>query len=308
VGSQGSLRKSHTENTVGPWARQKLDGLEAYLHAYTQALKKKPFDLVFIDAFAGAGRSKIRNAWKGADAEDLQLLDDSFMEDREQFIEGSPRRALKLQNPFSKYFFFDVDRRRAQLLTELRSEYQGRHIEIEVGDANALIRRLVPHLNRWNTRGVAFLDPYGPHLRWQTVETLGATGKFEVIVNFPLGMAINRLITRSGRIPENWRADLNGCFGTTDWENLAYSDEETLFGNTDRRKVDDAAARLLDLYVSRLEAAFGHVATPSVVRNTRGMPIYYMLWAGPHPLGRKIADEILKKRERITAPGRLPRH
>lgn len=35
------MKKSHVENTVGPWARQKLDGLEAYLHAYTVALKKQ---------------------------------------------------------------------------------------------------------------------------------------------------------------------------------------------------------------------------------------------------------------------------
>ena len=306
VGSHESLKKSHAENTVGPWARQKLDGLEAYLHAYTQALKYQPFDLVFIDAFAGAGRSKIRKAWTGADAEDLQLLDESFMEDREQFIEGSPRRALGLPNPFSRYFFFDADWRRVQFLEDLRSEHESQRIEIDVGDANALIQHPVPEVNGRNTKGIAFLDPYGPHLNWQTVEALGETGSFEVIINFPLGMAINRLITRSGQIPENWRTDLNNCFGTAEWEELVYTDEPTLFGDTDRRKVDDAAGRLLSLYVLRLKAVFGNVATPSVVRNTRGMPIYYMLWAGPHPLGQKIADHILKKGEQITTSRRTP--
>jgi len=39
------------------------------------ALKKQPFELIYIDAFAGAGRSKVRTAWEGADEEDLQLLD-----------------------------------------------------------------------------------------------------------------------------------------------------------------------------------------------------------------------------------------
>ena len=56
------MKKSHVENTVGPWARQKLDGLEAYLNAYTTALKKQRFELVFIDAFAGAGRSRLNLA------------------------------------------------------------------------------------------------------------------------------------------------------------------------------------------------------------------------------------------------------
>lgn len=134
------MKKSHVENTVGPWARQKLDGLEAYLHAYTMALKRQPFELVYIDAFAGAGRSKIRTAWEGADDEDLQLFDDEFVRAEQQFIEGSPHRALILENPFSQYYFFDADAGRAALLEGLRIEYPGRKISVKVGDANALIQ------------------------------------------------------------------------------------------------------------------------------------------------------------------------
>lgn len=296
------MKKSHTENTVGPWARQKLDGLEAYLHAYTIVLKKQPFELIYIDAFAGAGRSRIRDAWAGADDEDLLLLDEEFIRSEEQFIEGSPHRALALENPFTQYHFFDADAGRAALLEGMRAEYPDRKICVQVGDANALIQELLPKIARQNTKGVAFLDPYGPHLDWRTVEVLGASKKFEVIINFPLGMAINRLITRSGDIPENWRAGLNRCFGGTDWESLVYTERTDLFGDTTRHKVDDAAKRLLDHYFGRLKALFGHAAKPSIVRNTRGVPIYYMLWAGPHPLGHKIADYILAKGERITAP------
>jgi three-Cys-motif partner protein len=266
------------------------------------ALKKQAFELVYIDAFAGSGSSKIRAAWADADDEDLQLLDDEFVRAEEQFIEGSPRRALGLDNPFSRYFFFDADAGRAALLDKLRSEYADRRIDIQVGDANKLIQELIPRINDRMTKGVAFLDPYGPHLDWRTVETLGATKKFEVIINFPLGMAINRLITRSGDIPDSWREGLNSCFGNAEWDDLVYADRTDLFGDTNRHKVGDAAKRLLDHYVGRLKAVFGHVATPSVVRNTRGVPIYYMLWAGPHPLGCRIADHVLSKGDRITPP------
>ncbi len=296
------MKKSHVENTVGPWARQKLDGLEAYLHAYTKALKKQSFDLIYIDAFAGAGRSRIRTAWTDADEEDIQLIDDEFMKSEEQFIEGSPRRALGLENPFSRYYFFDADAGRAALLEGLQSDFPERKINVQVGDANGLIQKLVPSFSGRSTKGVAFLDPYGPHLDWQTVAALAATKNFEVIINFPLGMAINRLITRSGDIPDNWRTGLNGCFGSTDWETLVYAEQTDLFGDTTRHKVDDAAQRLLNYYVSRLKDLFGHASSPSVVRNTRGVPIYYMLWAGPHPLGYKIADYILSKGDRISPP------
>lgn len=272
------------------------------MNAYTTALKKQSFELVYIDAFAGAGRSKLRNGWTGADDDDMSLLDDEFVRAEEQFIEGSPRRALGLQSPFKRYFFFDADPGRATLLGELRAEYPDREISVAVGDGNALIQSLVPRLNGRMTRGVAFLDPYGPHLDWQTLEVLGRTKKFEVIINFPLGMAINRLITRSGEIPANWRADLNACLGSNDWESLVYAQTTDLFGDTTRHKVDDAAQRLLSYYAGRLETLFGCAAKPSVVRNSRGMPIYYMLWAGPHPLGLKIADYVLAQGDRITPP------
>ena len=296
------MKKSHTENTVGPWARQKLDGLENYLDAYKTALKKQRFELIFIDAFAGAGRSRIRDAWGGADEEDMLLLDDNFIASEEQIIEGSPRRALGLKRPFDKYYFFDVDAGRAQLLSDLKTEYPGRQIDVRVGDANRLIQNLAPSLDKPMTRGVAFLDPYGPHLEWRTIEALGRTGKFEVIINFPLGMAINRLITRNGDIPEQWRKALNACFGSNEWERLVYRKQADLFGGTTKEKVDDAAKRLLDHYVSRLKTVFGYIAIPSAVRNTQGVPIYFMLWAGQNGLGRKIADCILSKGERVTAP------
>lgn len=167
------MKKSHVENTVGPWARQKLDDLEAYLHAYTMARKKQPFELIYVHAFAGAGRSKVRTAWEGADEDDLQLLDDEFVKSEQQFIEGSPRRALALDNPFSQYYFFDADAGRAALLEGLRTDYPGRKISVKIGDANALIQELAPRLNNRNTKGVAFLDPYAPTStgeRWRHLE------------------------------------------------------------------------------------------------------------------------------------------
>ena len=39
----------------GPWTAEKLQILEGYLNAYTTALKKQDFRLIYVDAFAGAG-------------------------------------------------------------------------------------------------------------------------------------------------------------------------------------------------------------------------------------------------------------
>ncbi|MGR3343849.1 MAG: three-Cys-motif partner protein TcmP [Paracoccaceae bacterium] len=296
------MRKSHREKTVGPWARQKLDGLEAYLHHYTLALKKQRFDLVFIDAFAGAGISKIRDAWQGIDDDDILLLDDEFLEGRSQFIQGSPHRALGLQHGFSRHYFFDADPSRAELLEKLHQQYPNRKIINQHGDANYLIQKLGRSLHGTGTKGVAFLDPYGPHLHWETIEALADTKNFEVIINFPLGMAINRLIKKDGDIPESWRTSLNQCFGRTQWETISYSEQPDLFGDLNRQKIDNAGDALLGYYVARLKSKFRYVTTPSVVRNTKGAPIYYLIWAGPHSLGYKIAKHIMNLGDRVKPP------
>ncbi len=56
------MKKDHRENTVGPWAKKKLDALEAYLKFYCKALSKQPFTRVYIDAFAGSCVAKVRGS------------------------------------------------------------------------------------------------------------------------------------------------------------------------------------------------------------------------------------------------------
>ena len=48
------MKKDHRENTVGPWAAEKLDALKSYLKFYGTELSKRSFKRVYIDAFAGA--------------------------------------------------------------------------------------------------------------------------------------------------------------------------------------------------------------------------------------------------------------
>lgn len=60
------------------------------------------------------------------------------------------------------------------------------------------------------------------------------------------------------------------------------------------------AKRILSLYVKRLEEIFSNVAPPSLVRNTKGAPLYYLIWAGSNARGLPIADHILGLGEKIS--------
>lgn len=291
------MKKDHGNNTVGPWARQKLDALEAYLRYYNIALKNQSFERVYIDAFAGSPKSRIRGT-EALPLEPSPFIDDiEVSEAQEEFIFGSPLRALSIENGFHRHYFFDLDESRIQTLSELCRETVG--VTTKVGDCNPLIRDLASSLNDPKVRGVAFLDPYGAHLEWETVKALAATGTMEVIINFPVAMAINRLITKSGNVPENWSDQLTRCFGSSEWREVAYDTAKDMFGFETINKRGDVADRLLDLYMKRLRAIFRYVATPRLIRNTRNMPLYYLIWAGPNKLGLKGADHILKQGEKI---------
>ena len=293
------MRQAHRRNTVGPWAKRKLDALERYLEAYHRVMQNQRFKLIYIDAFAGAGWSRLRATPAEVQGGDL-LFDEEQAVAEEDFIAGSPVRALTIGRGFDRYFFFDADPRRADLLRQLQRVHRGTEIQIEEGDANAGVQKLARRFHASPmARGVAFLDPYGPHLHWKTVQALADTRKVDVIINFPLAMAINRLITRDGRIPENWIRMLNTCFGTHEWHNLAYREETDLFGASGVRKDEATAVRLLDLYHGRLRQAFGHVVTPSLITNTKGNPLYYLLWASSNGRGAPIAEHIMTLGSRV---------
>ena len=170
-----------------------------------------------------------------------------------------------------------------------------------VGDCNPGIRQLAGHIDTApNLRGVAFLDPYGAHLEWATVQALAATGKIEVIINLPIAMAINRLITRDGNVPEKWAAQLDACFGTTEWRDLSYTESPPdLFGKTTVSKGDGVAEKLLELYLGRLKEEFAFVASPRVIKNTRDTPLYFLLWAGPKKVGYNIAGSVFRPYDKI---------
>jgi len=289
------MKRDHKEKTVGPWAKEKLDALEEYLKYYNTVLKNQPFKRIFIDAFAGACNTKIRNS-KSTDSElELELFDEEDAADIGEYITGSPHRALDLTEGFHRHYFYDLDQSRAEILASLKEKYPHKSdsIRVKQGDANQLLQELAPKIGAHNVKAVAFLDPYGPHLEWKTVEALAATKKTEVIINFPLAMAINRLITKSGSIPESQIALLDKCFGTNQWYDIAYTVEEDLFGDMNPEKGEGVAELLLDLYVGRLKKIFRCVAKPKLIRNTRKMPLYYLIWAGPNPRGLTGANHIL---------------
>lgn len=298
-----NTKRSHRENTVGPWARQKLDALESYLIAYQNVMTNQRFRTVFVDAFAGSGHYELRSGPEPSDHE-VSLIEEDDVQQQREFIDGSPRRALGLEKKFFAYRFIDLDPERVRKLDALGAQFEVSNFKAIQGDANLEVQKIAANFGAGDLRGVAFLDPYGAHLHWKTVAALAATKKFDVIINCPIHMAIDRLVVRTGDVPSNWAQQLDNFFGTREWYDVSFSSRDDLFSSGQRAKRDDAAKRQLDLYVHRLRSVFRNVSKPSLVRNSRGLPLYYLIWAGENGRGAPIAEHILNLGSKVVVPAR----
>lgn len=292
---------------VGPWAKEKLDALARYLDFYTKVLKNQPWRTIYLDAYAGGGRAVVR-AEERADIGGAGLFGNEPPIDAEakELINGSPRVALGIANPFDRYVFADPNPDRAAELEALKSEFDGsRSINaFQKTAAEGIAWMTAQPISRRTHRGIAFLDPFGAKLDWVSIQKLADTGLFEVVVNFALSMAIQRMLPNSGEVPERWAATLDSYFGNRAWFEEVYQRRDGgLFATSGFEKRPDYSERLLELYRARLRSAFGHVSTPRLIRNTRGAPLYYLLWAGPNKKGLEGADYILTMGERVSRQG-----
>ncbi|GGH14491.1 hypothetical protein GCM10007036_13850 [Alsobacter metallidurans] len=302
------------DGSVGPWAREKLGALGEYLDFYTKVLKNQKWlrGTIYIDAFAGPGRSKIRQTPRASNPKSEDFFDNvvpmvEVVEEADEFLKGSPRVALDIANPFSSYTFIERSPVRVAELNALAQEYGAkRNIVVKGGDAATELLAILASKADWGSyRGVVFVDPFGMHIPWSTLEALAKTKVFEVIINFPLGMAIQRFLVRTGDVPANWAATLDEFFGSPDWREHAYEAKDDLFGSS-TTKLDDSGKRLLAWYLQRLKDAFGHVSPARLIRNTKGGHLYYLIWAGRHPKGLDGAKHVLGKGDEIKAPRKKP--
>lgn len=286
----------------GDWTTRKLEVLAGYLESYTTALKDKPtakdpFRKAFIDAFAGTGYREARREGKSDTAQSL-LFPDLAEQEPQSLLDGSARLALRTKPRFDKYIFIERNAERCVQLEELKTEFPDKAGGIEVlqRDANAEIQSLCS--KNWSShRAVLFLDPYGMQVEWTTIEAVARTRAIDLWLLFPLGIGVNRLLTKTGDIPDGWRRRLDLLLGTEDWYDQFYKVETspTLFGDDQERVVKAKMDRIGRFFNDRLKEIFvGVVDEPGVLRNSANNPLYLLCFAVGNERGKPIALRIAK--------------
>jgi three-Cys-motif partner protein len=289
----------------GHWTSTKLEVLRKYLEAYVIALKdqpspSRPFKKAYIDAFAGTGY-RTHRADDAKSSANL-VLPDLAETAPQSLLDGSARLALKVEPHFDSYIFIDRDKDRVEQLENLKTEFPhlSDRIRPEQGDANTKIRELCG--KDWRERrAVLFLDPYGMQVEWDTIEAIAKTRAIDLWLLFPLGIGVNRLLTRSGDIPETWRHRLDLLLGRTDWydEFYAVENQPTLFGGDAQRVVKASMSTIGRYFTKRLESVFPGVAEkPAVLTNSANCPLYLFCFASANkngaPTALRIANSLLR--------------
>lgn len=281
-------RKEVSPEFGGQWTLEKLRILERYLDAYTTALKDKPFDLWYIDAFAGSGSIKV----PGGKEAYLFLSGD---EEACGFVEGSAALAIGIRDkPFDKLVFVEKDTPRCDELRNLAERHPGRDIDIENAEANEYLAGLD---NYWRgRRGVLFLDPYATAVEWATIERIAGLEALDTWILFPTS-ALSRMLPK-GKKPDDvdpmWAERLTKIYGDESWRNLYRPTPDLFEGTLSQRQ--PGVGGLLSIYKGNLQNLFGdrflQKSRPLV--NSKNSVLFEFIFCAGNPKGARLAHRIAR--------------
>lgn len=267
----GLLLRTH----CGLWTYDKLYYLNAYLDRFIVSMRKKNWrSLNYIDLFAGPGKNRLTD---------------------ERVVLGSPMLALSQKRSFDRYFFSDLDNASIEALKKRCSGFPTEYpkITFQVGDANQVVENVVktilaidkPISDKWPSLNLAFLDPEGLELHWETVEQL-ASRRTDMIIYYPQ-MGITREAPLEIQQPPPTKIDL--FFGDTGWRKI--------YQQYQQREVTFLHRALLDYYKNKL-GTFGYKVDDPLPEpafsNSKDAWLYRLLFVCKHPLGNQFWADVTK--------------
>lgn len=185
---------------VGEWSFQKWKLMGAYCDIFTSAMKYHWDQLIYIDLFAGAGFSEIRN--DGGIYYSSALI------------------AMSIPNPFNKYIFCEEDPQKIEALKErVNILHPQKDVAFIEGDCNKKIQQIKNQIPRFDKRNkvlrFCFVDPFRININFQTIKELGEN-LMDFLILLPLHMDINRN-TETYFGPDN--KTLTNFLDTDEWRN-----------------------------------------------------------------------------------------
>jgi three-Cys-motif partner protein len=238
---------------VGEWSHDKHYFLMRYIDAFTTSMKNKSWQgLHYIDLFAGAGIERLESSRK------LEW--------------GSPLIAVKAPHPFDKLHLCEKNKRKYAALKSRIGEIKP-DSQVLLGDANQKIREIIKAIPQ-RTLSLAFLDPYGLHLDFETLKVLSDI-RADLIIFFP--DHLDALRNWEKRYLKNPASNLDRCLGLGfDWRSIM-----------NKAPHDRRAEVLRELYVTQIQS-LGYTEFEYERIQMKGHPLYILILCSCHPLAAKL--------------------
>jgi three-Cys-motif partner protein len=269
----------HKHSYGGSWTMLKLDLVKQYLQLYVTALKKQPFKLIYVDAFAGTGYLD------SLDPADQPLFD---LPELQSSLQGSAQNALSIEPKFHQYIFVDKDPIHCTELDRMvrqRFPSIANYVEITCGEANEYLLQFCKNMHDFD-RAVLFLDPYGLQVVWKTVEAIAACRKIDMWYLFPLGIAVNRLLRKDARVQDAERRKLDSLIGEQDSYRRFYQTvkDPSLFGGAEATLEKCDMRAIAQYFYERLKLIFAGVAESyRFLYNSKNNPLFVLYFALGNP-------------------------
>lgn len=255
---------------VRSWSEEKYHLVQHYTSLFCKSMKGKWQCLVYIDLYAGPGRSKI---------------------DGKRVIDAPPILAINSGFLFNKYIFNDVSTEKYEALEKRLEQYKDKtEICVLNGDSNLITENVlhqIPQHSRTNkVLGFCFLDPYKvENLKFETIRTLSS--KFiDFLVLIPTGMDVNRNAAIYEK-SENKKLDefIGNDEWRKEWNNLKKS----------RNNFGDFVAGQFSKSMEKLGYINPGVENMKLIRSDeKNLPLYRLALYSRHKLGSKFWKETVK--------------
>jgi three-Cys-motif partner protein len=272
----------------GPWTYIKLELLERYLAFFNTALQRQPkpeapFSRVYIDAFAGTGECEIK-------------LSDGTL----STIRGSAKIAIETSPAFNQVHLIDLKAKHVAELQALAAAQTQTAVTVHQQDANLALQTILSKLNWRNTRGVLFLDPYGMHVQWSTLEKIAATQALDVWYLFPLSGVYRQAAKDFSKVDAGKAASLDSVLGTTTWRQAFYEQaaQRSCLEDDGAAMRTAGPAEISTFVHTRLSELFKGWVSEPVFLPENGPPMFALFFAVSNPsdaaikLSKKAAEHL----------------
>lgn len=247
--------------SVKPHSRSKHHYLRRYLDAFSTSMYDKWQHRCYVDLFAGAG------------VEDVEGYGLDW---------GSPLVAAQMPKPFTQLLLNDKDRIKAEALQQRLLSYpQPNPPQVLAEDANTAVDQIVSQIPNSSSLTLAFLDPYGLHLSFESVRKLSKR-KADLIIFFP--DHLDALRNWSHYYLDQEQSNLDCFLGTDSWRGLLSE------SNSSRHP-----EILRQLYEGQLKTlGYKHFDYQRI--SAKGnRPLYRLIFASGHKMGLRIWRNVAGK-------------